>query len=80
MSSLKNLDTIVFYHRRRAGLTRVQLAKLAGVGKTVIYDLERGKETLQWSTISKILGALDVKIIFESPIMDVYKELYLDSQ
>jgi len=76
MSLLKNLDTIVFYHRRRAGYTRKQLADLAGVGKTVIYDLENGKETIQWATIVKILKVLNIKITFDSPIMDVYQGLY----
>lgn len=78
MFATNHLDTIVFYHRRRAGYTRLELAKKAGVGKTVIYDLENGKQTIKWETILKILNALGISINFESPIMDVYQKLYLD--
>jgi serine/threonine-protein kinase HipA len=39
------LSEIVLFHRKKSGLTRNQLADLAGVGKTVIYDIEKGKET-----------------------------------
>lgn len=49
----RNLDhkmsDIILFHRKESGLTRNQLADLAGVGKTVIYDIEKGKETIQSS-------------------------------
>ncbi len=32
------LCDIVLFHRRQSGLTRNQLADIAGVGRTVIYD------------------------------------------
>jgi HTH-type transcriptional regulator/antitoxin HipB len=34
------MSEIVGFHRKQSGLTRQQLADLAGVGKTVIYDIE----------------------------------------
>jgi DNA-binding XRE family transcriptional regulator len=37
------ISEIVLFHRKKSGLTRNQLADLAGVGKTVIYDIENGK-------------------------------------
>ena len=44
------MSEIVVFHRKKSGLTRKQLADLAGVGKTVIYDIEKGKETIRFST------------------------------
>ena len=68
------MNNIVLFHRKESGLTRNQLADLAGVGKTVIYDIEKGKETIQFSTLQKVLKALNIKIIFTSPLMEVFNE------
>jgi len=45
------------------------LADLAGVGKTVIFDIENGKETIRFSTLQKVLDVLNIKISFTSPLM-----------
>jgi DNA-binding XRE family transcriptional regulator len=38
---------VVRFHRKKSGLTQQELAKLAGVGKTVVFDLEKGKKSIQ---------------------------------
>jgi HTH-type transcriptional regulator/antitoxin HipB len=68
------MSDIILFHRKESGLTRNQLADLAGVGKTVIYDIEKGKESIQFSTLQKVLKALNIKIIFTSPLMEVLNE------
>ncbi|MEJ2102500.1 MAG: helix-turn-helix domain-containing protein [Desulfobacterales bacterium] len=68
------LNEIVLFHRKKSGLSRNQLADLAGVGKTVIYDIEKGKETIRFSTLQKVLTALNIKITFTSPLMEVLSE------
>jgi y4mF family transcriptional regulator len=68
------MSDIILFHRKQSGLTRNQLADLAGVGKTVIYDIEKGKETIQFSTLQKVLKALNIRIIFTSPLMEVFNE------
>lgn len=68
------ISEIVLFHRKKSGLSRNQLADLAGVGKTVIYDIEKGKETIRFSTLQKVLGALNIKMIFTSPLMEVFNE------
>lgn len=68
------LNEIVLFHRKKSGLSRNQLADLAGVGKTVIYDIEKGKETIRFSTLQKVLMALNIKITFSSPLMEVLNE------
>ena len=68
------LSEIVLFHRKKSGLTRNQLADLAGVGKTAIYDIEKGKETIRFSTLKKVLKALNIRITFTSPLMEVLNE------
>ena len=68
------ISDIVLFHRRKSGLSRNQLADLAGVGKTVIYDIEKGKETIWFSTLQKVLKVLNIKITFTSPLMEVLNE------
>ena len=60
---------IVRFHRKEAGLSRINLADIAGVGKTVVYDIENGKETVRLNTLLKVLGALNISIYLDSPLM-----------
>jgi y4mF family transcriptional regulator len=62
-----DLAGIVHYYRKQSGLSQQELAKLAGVGKTVIFDIEKGKETVQLKTLIKVLYVLNIKIKFETP-------------
>ena len=55
-------------NRKFAGLSQQELAKLAGVGKTVVFDIEQGKETVQLNTLLKIFDVLNIKLKFESPV------------
>lgn len=71
----KFLASIIRQHRKIAGLSQLQLAELAGVGKTVVFDLEKGKETVQLDTLRKILIALNIKVQLTSPVM---KQIQLD--
>ena len=70
MAQIQELGEIIRMHRKAARLSRVQLAELAGVGKSVIYDIEKGKESVQLNTLQKILKALNIKIILTSPLLD----------
>ena len=67
-----DLHEIILFHRKQANLSRKELAELAGVGKTVIYDLEKGKKTVKWATITAILNALNITLDFKSPLMNKY--------
>ena len=70
MEQAQELAQIIKMHRKAAKLSRVQLAELAGVGKTVIFDIEMGKESVQLDTLRKILKVLNIKIMLKSPLMD----------
>jgi HTH-type transcriptional regulator / antitoxin HipB len=70
MVQFQEFAEVIRMHRKAAGLSRVQLAELAGVGKSVIYDIEKGKESVQLNTLRKILKVLNIKIILTSPLLD----------
>ncbi|MDA3893186.1 MAG: helix-turn-helix domain-containing protein [Salinivirgaceae bacterium] len=57
-------------HRKAAGLSQLQLAELAGIGKTVVFDIEKGKETIQLDTLRKILAVLNITVKLTSPFMN----------
>jgi len=40
------------------------------VGKTVIFDIEHGKESIQFDTLKKVLAALNIKFNLHSPVLD----------
>jgi HTH-type transcriptional regulator / antitoxin HipB len=42
-----SIAKLIAYHRNRSGLTQQELATLAGVGKNLVYELEKGKETVR---------------------------------
>lgn len=62
-----DIAKIVHYCRKQSGLSQQELAKLAGVGKTAIFDIEKGKETVQLNTLLKVLDVLNIQIKFETP-------------
>jgi HTH-type transcriptional regulator/antitoxin HipB len=64
------LGDVIRQHRKLGGLSQAALAKLAGVGKTVIFDLEHGKETVQLDTLKKVLGVLNIQLELRSPVLE----------
>jgi transcriptional regulator with XRE-family HTH domain len=72
---MEYLSKIILYHRKRAGLSREACATLAGVGKTAIYDVEHGKPSIRLDTLLKILHVLNIKLDFQSPLMQEFQAL-----
>ncbi|MFT5318142.1 MAG: HTH-type transcriptional regulator/antitoxin HipB, partial [Chlamydiales bacterium] len=63
------------FHRKRAGLSRIQLAELAGIGKTAVYDVEHGKESVKLNTLIKILNTLNIQIHLNGPFSKEYEDI-----
>lgn len=63
---MEQISDIVRAHRLISGLSRAKLAKIAGVGKTAIFDLEHRKPSIRYDTLLKILAALNISIHFDS--------------
>jgi HTH-type transcriptional regulator / antitoxin HipB len=66
----EKLGHIIHDHRKKSGLSQAQLAELAGVGKTVVFDIEHGKATVRLDSVVKILYALNIHIELHSPLLD----------
>lgn len=63
----QEIANLIHYYRKQSGLSQLELARLAGVGKTVIYDIEKGKESVRLNTLLKVLDVLNIQIKFETP-------------
>ena len=48
-------------HRKRRGLTQIELSKISEVSRATIADLEAGKRGAYRSTVKKLAKALKVK-------------------
>lgn len=66
----QDLAKVLKFHRKKAKLTQTALAELAGVGKTVIFDLEHKKTNVKLSTLKKILFVLNIRIFLSSPLLN----------
>jgi HTH-type transcriptional regulator / antitoxin HipB len=60
---------LVKQHREAAGLSQAELAALAGVGKTAVFAIEHGKETIRLNVLLKVLGALNIELNPSSPLL-----------
>ena len=63
-----DLGALIKDHRKKAGLTQLELANLAGVGKTTVFDIEKNKETVRLNSLFAVLQVLNIKIEFKSPL------------
>ncbi len=63
-----NIGTLVKELRKKSGLTQLELATLAGVGKTTVFDIEKNKESVRWNNLLAVLRVLNIKVEFKSPL------------
>lgn len=63
-----DLGALIKDHRKEAGLTQLELANLAGVGKTTVFDIEKNKETIRLNNLFAVLQVLNIKVEFKSPL------------
>ena len=63
----KNLADILKKTRKLSGLSQLELAKKAGVGKTLIFNLEKGSVKISFENLLKVFKVLNIKIDFKLP-------------
>ena len=63
-----NIGLFIRTNRKAAGLTQHELADLAGIGKTTVFDIERNKESVRWDSLKAILRVLNIEVKFISPL------------
>lgn len=69
-----DLGQIIRFHRKKSGLSQQRLAEMAGVGKTMVFDIEKGKLSIRFDLLCKLLEVLNIKIDLQSPLMSFYLE------
>lgn len=63
-----DLGTFIKDLRKKAGLTQLELADLAGIGKTTVFDIEKNKETVRFNNLLAVLRVLNIQVEFISPL------------
>ena len=66
----KSLSKLIRMHRKEAGITQKQLAEMAGVGKTFIFDLEKGKTTISLDKLFKVFKVLNISLFLKSALIN----------
>ncbi len=62
-----NIGETIQTVRKQSGLTQKGLADLAGVGKTTVFDVENGKNSIRFSNILKICRVLNIRLKTKDP-------------
>jgi HTH-type transcriptional regulator / antitoxin HipB len=71
---VEKMARMVRFHRKKAKLTQIELAKLAEIGKTAVFDIEKGKKTVRLATLLAVLHVLNIQMEFQSPLMHRFEE------
>ena len=67
MFSMSTIGQLVKVNRKLSGLTQYELAELAGIGKTSVFDIEKGKVSVKLDTLLAVFNVLNIKCVFNSP-------------
>jgi predicted transcriptional regulator len=70
-SDIKELATIIRKSRKLAGLSQLELAVRAGVGKTLVFNLEKGSAKVSFENLLKVLEVLNIKLEYKLPFHSV---------
>jgi y4mF family transcriptional regulator len=70
MVTSEEIAQMIRYSRKQSGLSQQELARLAGIGKTALFDIEKGKATVQLDTLLKVLDTLNIQMKLELPFAD----------
>lgn len=71
---IEKMARMVRFHRKKGQLTQLELAKLAEIGKTAVFDIEKGKKTVRLATLLAVLHVLNIQMGFQSPLMHRFEE------
>lgn len=70
---MATLGRVIRFHRKKARISATQLALIAGIGKTALYDLEQGQAGCRMETLMKICSALNITIALDGPLMHEFE-------
>lgn len=70
LSTSDQLASLVRFHRKRAGLSQVDMASMADVSRKVIQDLEAGRDGVSWRNLMAVLAVLNINLRPAGPLID----------
>jgi len=74
MSQAAELGRIVRFHRKKSGLTQIELANLASLGKSTVFDIEKGKASVRLDSLLKVLSVLNIRLQAQGPLVQEFQE------
>ena len=66
----EQLAALISWHRKRAGLSQIELARHAGVSRYVVQDLESGAGRTTWARLMPVLRTLNIQLLPQGPLVD----------
>ena len=70
LDSIDDLASLIRFHRKRAELTQVKLATMAGVSRKVVQEIEAAREGVSWRNLLAILHVLNLKLQPVGPLVE----------
>lgn len=70
-----DIGFLVAFHRKKAGLTQLELAKLSGVSRFVVQDIEAGSGRTTWKHLVSVLNSLNLELEPKGPLVDAWQAL-----
>jgi len=71
---IKDLASLIAFHRKKAGLTQVELAEFSGVSRFVVQDLEAGNGRTSWRHIESILQSLNLELEPKGSLVEAWRQ------
>jgi predicted transcriptional regulator len=65
----EQLGSLIRFHRKKAGLTQVELAALSGVSRFVVQELEAGTGRTTWKHVVSVLEILNLELKADGPLV-----------
>lgn len=70
----EDLASLVAFHRKKGGLTQIELAELAGVSRFVVQQIEAGTGRTTWKHIGPVLNSLNLKLEPSGPLVTEWRK------
>lgn len=64
----EELSSIIRYHRKKAKLSQSDLADMSGVSRSVIQDIEAGKDRITLKNLLHVLSTLNIQLKAHGPL------------
>lgn len=68
-----DIGSLITFHRKKAGLTQIELSRLAEVSRFVVQDIEAGTGRTTWKHLESVLNSLNLELEPKGPLVDEWQ-------